>query len=310
MLKRIFDPNRFHGARKKKNFFESWYIKITDKENKYSYVFIIGIIKGKIKEEGNTFIHVLDGYNKKTYYLKYPKESFQVLNNPLRIIIDKNFFSLSEIKFSNNDSTLQIVGSLKFIDTIDLSNRRLNSGWHVCIFNGEIIGKLWINSIEMDFTGGKVYIDKTWGKRFLENYIIVQANNFLKSNVALTLLIGNKSLWWFNCKTLIVGFLYGSNIYKFTTFNKSNVKMKFTSNELILTLIHEENQLIVKTIYNPNDFLNLDVVKGNLKVSITSNTSVELIDLYRKRLLFQGVSPLSRWEYKGNIKKVYNDYSL
>ena len=211
MLKEILNPTLYHGKRKKKNFFEGWYFKITDKDHKYAFAFIIGIIKGKIKEEGHSFIQILDGVKHKFYYLKFSKDCFNYSHKPFSITINNNYFSLNKIILNHYDENIQLCGSLNIVDLVKWPDSIINPGSmgfynyllfmecysHVCCLNANIVGKIMINNIEYDFTGGKLYVEKNWGKRFPENYLWIQANNFLKM-MLLTLSLGKVPLWKYN----------------------------------------------------------------------------------------------------------------
>ena len=42
-MKPIINPDLYHGMKKDNKFFEGWYFKIVDKDNKYKFAFIPGI---------------------------------------------------------------------------------------------------------------------------------------------------------------------------------------------------------------------------------------------------------------------------
>lgn len=329
MFKKILNPTLYHGEKKRKNFFEGWYYKITDKDNKNSFAFIPGIIKGKIKEEGHSFIQILDGSEHKTYYLSFPKDAFKFNHNPFMININNNYFSLNEIKLSHIEENIQIVGSLVIVDMVNWPDSIINPGSmgfynyllfmecysHVCCLNGNIVGKLLINNREIDFTGGKVYIEKNWGKRFPETYLWIQANNFLNKDVALTISFGKVPLWKYHFNGFLTAFQLNDKVYKFTTINRSKVDLNVSNDKITIVFEKDDLVLTVEANYDKSKFL---IIKGpvdgkmdrDVKESITSEVKVELIDNFKGRLLFQGVSECSGLEFMGNIMSLVRKKGL
>ncbi len=308
MLKKILNPDLYHGERKKKNYFEGWYYKIQDKDNKYVLAFIPGIIKGHIVEEGESFIQVLNG-NNKPLYLKFTKDSFKFQHKPFCIKINHNHFSLKEISLNHYDENIQLVGTLRIVDGIKWPDSIFNPGSmgfynylifmecysQVCCLTGNLIGKLMVNDEEIDFTGGKVYIEKNWGSRFPESYVWVQANNFLNEEVAVSVSLGRVPLWFYHFNGFLTAFVLNGKVYKFTSINRSKMNISFNKNNVVLTFEKDDYQLNIETRCHLDDFV---IIKGpihgkmarDIKESIISDVRVELIDLYRERILFQGVS--------------------
>jgi len=332
MLKKILNPDLYHGEKKKKKFFEGWYYKITDKDNIHSYAFIPGIIKGNIVEEGYSFIQILNGDKHDFTYLKFTKDNFKFNHKPFYIEINNNYFSLRELRLNHYDNHIQLVGSLRFIDCIKWPDSIINPGSmgfynylkfmecysQVCCLDGGIVGKLLINNEEIDFTGGKVYIEKNWGTNFPDSYIWIQANNFIDPSVALTMSLGRVPMRLYHFDGFLAAFLYNKKIYKFTSINRSQKIIEFIDNNIIVTFEKDNFQLSIETKCLSKDFL---TIKGptigkmnrDIEESIVSEVRVEFIDLHKEVILFQGISKNAGIEFMGDIrsliinKKVYNE---
>jgi hypothetical protein len=79
-------------------------------------------------------------------------------------------------------------------------------------------GGLSIGKREVDFTGGRGYIEKDWGKTFPRAYIWMQSNHFPEEGVSITGSIATIP-WltgWF--RGFLVGLLIGGKLYRFTTY--------------------------------------------------------------------------------------------
>ena len=166
-------PDYYQGFNKERNYFEVWYFKIIDRTSQYVYAIIPGIIRGMNDHDHESFLQILDGVNQTTTYISYGVDSFKAKRDQFLFSVGSNEFSLKHIKLNHYDHKYQILGELKFVDVVTWPDSKLNPGsmgyynflplnWHkqVCCLYGEIVGKLLINNTEIDFSGGKVYIEK------------------------------------------------------------------------------------------------------------------------------------------------------
>jgi tocopherol cyclase len=314
------NPDLYHGHKKKHNFFEGWYYKIVDKEQKYSFAFIPGIIKAKGIEGNHSFIQILDGFNKKSYYLKFGINSFKADKNSFDISIDNNNFKLNSMKLNFHNHDIQILGQLKFIHSVKWPDSLVNPGSmgfynyltfmecysQVCCLDGEIVGKLLINNEEIDFTGGKIYIEKNWGKRFPKAYLWLQSNSFKNPNVSFTCSIGKIPMYLFNFNGFLTAIKIDDTIYKFTTINRSKKTLKVDQDEICISFINRDMKLNVRAKIKNNDLINckgpdIGGMSIDVKESIISEIEVELIDTYKEKLLFTGKGACSGIEMMGNL---------
>ena len=89
---RLWKPESFQGSKRIKEYFEGWYIKCVDKENKRSIALIPGI---SIDKDGNktAFIQYIDSRFKDAKYITFPYESFKWSKNQFEISIVDNKLS-------------------------------------------------------------------------------------------------------------------------------------------------------------------------------------------------------------------------
>lgn len=323
MLKQILNPDYYHGKYKNKNFFEGWYFKIVDKRNENAFAFIPGIIKGKNKDCGHSFIQVIDGKRRKSDYLKFSKNDFNARNDKLYIEVDKNLFTLNEIKLNYFNNNFQMIGSLKIIDVTKWPDTIVNPGSmgfynyllfmecysQVCCLDGRLSGKMLINNKEIDYTGGKIYIEKNWGKKFPHAYIWIQTNSFKDEKVSLTCSVARIPLSCYKFSGFITAFKLNNEIYKFTTMNKSNMNLEIKSKNVKISFIKKRIKLNIETLCKESDYIlckgpNKGKMNINVKESIVSNIRVELLDLYRGVELFSGVGVSSGIEFMGNLREI------
>jgi hypothetical protein len=153
--------------------------------------------------------------------------------------------------------------------------------------DGDIIGKLNIDGKDIDFTGGKLYVEKNWGKAFPYSYIWVQGNSFENITGAVTCSIGHiplpaplKSFTGF-----LIGLYVKDRFYKFTTINKSKLSISYEKNKIILETENKRYWLKIEAFYEEASFMNLYAPYGENMVPMARETlSGELrVELYDKR---------------------------
>jgi hypothetical protein len=321
VFKTIWNPDFYHGTRKKKDFFEGWYYKIVDRDCNFMFSFIPGVLKAKSIYQSESFLQVLDGKNNKSYYLKYGIDSFKAEKGAFNFSIGKNSFSLKELKLNHYDDELQMLGTLNFVDLIQWPDSKLSPGSmgfynyltfmecysQVCALDGNIIGKLLINNQEIDFTGGKVYIEKNWGKNFPKSYIWLQSNHFSSPGISFTCSIARIPFKLFTFSGFLAAFVFENQVYKFTTMNRTKLTKEIDDQHITLNFINKQTKLIVETEYQDTNFI---VCKGpnpgnmntDVRESINGIIKIQLIDLHKEKILYSGTGECSGIELMGNLK--------
>jgi hypothetical protein len=324
MLEFTRNPDVYHGRDKKANFFEGWYFKIVHPKKNYTYCFIPGIFLASNKEHSHSFIQVVKGHEANFKYLKFKREEFEASPYEFDISIGKSSFSIQRVNLNINQQDEKISGKLTFKNIVKWPDSIINPGSmgfynyldfmqcysQVCAIDGDIEGRLIINNEEIDFTGGKVYIEKNWGKAFPYSYIWVQGNSFEKEQAALSCSIGHIP---FPVKSF-TGFLIGIHVkgefYKFTTINNSSLSVDCQEDRVILETHNKRYFLRVEAIYEGNTFIDLLAPRDDNMVPIARETlqgkiTVSLYDKKRDELLLSGSSSAAGIEFSGDYKSLY-----
>ena len=114
-ISKLFNPEVFQGKYKKKNYFEGWYYKLVDKDEKQSFAFIPGIAYDKAGK-GHAFIQIIDSQGYKTEYFKFDIEDFSFSEEELDVSIGKNRFMQTGIDIDLSDRDYPVEGSLRFTE--------------------------------------------------------------------------------------------------------------------------------------------------------------------------------------------------
>ncbi len=324
-MKEIFNPNLYHGKHKSKNFFEGWYYKIVDKKNNYKLAIIPGISYGNSHDEHHSFIQIFNGKDIKFDYLSYDVEDFKYNNNKFRICINSNIFSLENINISINNKDININGNMIFKNIVKWPDSIINPGSmgfynylrfmecysQVCVMNGSVVGELNINGINVDFTGGKVYIEKNWGSSFPKSWIWIQSNFFKNRKASVTCSVATIPFPIRDFTGFLIGVTLENQFYSFTTINHSKINISSLGDDVILTATKKNLKLTLRTYSNPENFLTLKAPNnGSMTASVNETISGKvymlLEDTYLNKVIFEDTGFSSGIEYGGDFEKFFN----
>lgn len=300
MINLIRNPDVYHGQNRKSNFFEGWYFKLAHPVTGCTYCFIPGIFTSSEKGYSHSFIQVLKGNENKFKYIKFKKDEFKASSSKFDLRVGENLFSINQIDLNIKEQQERISGTLYFDNIIKWPDSAINPGSmgfynyldfmqcysQVCAVDGFIRGKLSINGEIVDFTGGKLYIEKNWGKSFPYSYIWVQGNSFTEGEGAVTCSIGQVPLpFLFKSFTgFLIGIYVGGRFYKFTSINKSSLSVKCEDGKILLKVYNKSYFLKIEGFYKKQTFMKLyapskgnmipianETLHGNLKVNLYDN---------------------------------------
>ena len=262
----ILDPNLYHGENKKDNFFEGWYFKMVTKDRKHTLAIIPGI---SLSKDSHSFIQVLQGEKNSFNYFRYPTFKFSYSNSPFSINIDQSSFSLKRLLLNIRNEKLKIIGALYFDNIIPWKDSTLNPGSmgfynylnfmecysQVCALDGNIQGVLTINDELIDFHGGKVYIEKNWGKSFPLSWLWIQSNYFNDKRATVTCSVGEIPFPLKSFRGFLIGVTVDDIFFKFTTMNRSHLDIKLNNNDITLQVKNKNFKLSLKTKSTKDNFI-------------------------------------------------------
>ncbi len=232
---RLFRPAVYQGKRNPKNYFEGWYYKHVDRSGSEVWSVIFGISHSA---DSHSFIQVIEGRTGISDYIRFGSDEFSYDTDQLRVSIGKNTITTNSIELSLRGENFSIVGSLSYSGGTPFPQRLLAPGimgWYtyapfmecyhgVVSMNHEITGDLVINGKQTDFTGGKGYIEKDWGRSMPSDWIWMQCNHFDDAPEA-SMMISIARIPWLTGH--FPGFLSfvraGGEIHRFATYNNSKI---------------------------------------------------------------------------------------
>lgn len=249
------NPERFQGRLDGKDYFEGWYYKQVDQTGRHTIAFIPGVSLDS--EDTHCFIQVIVSPEVKTYYYRFPLSAFKVEDEPFKITIGDNVFTLNDMQislgddfngsyqfgaFSDIDKSLlspDIMGFFSYIPGMEC-----NHG--VISMNHSISGHMRIPSGEnIDFEGGKGYIEKDWGRSFPKSYVWLQANQFEDFDTSFMCSIATIPFGFLAFDGLIANLKYKGKEYRFATYNGAKVR-GFKATETSVTFKLIKGKVILK----------------------------------------------------------------
>lgn len=275
--------------RKKKNYFEGYYIRIIDQNKDFNKAFIFGVTK--YKEDPHAFMQVVDGNEQSTKYYRYKIEDFTFTKKD--VTLPGIYLSLDEISIKTDDFSIQgklsrhIVLDRKFGTNSAMSfmyklpmKTYQEVVYHHATFKGNYTSN---QNIILD---GISYMEKTYGTHFPSKWIWIQSNQFVE-DIYLSCSIGKASFLGIPFLGYVVSLIYQGKEIRFATYTKSQIKIDVhNSKEVVVTCKSSKYRLVIKAKQvNPITLIG-PIDKGQMILDVfESITSTLQLELYEKDAL-------------------------
>ncbi len=316
-LSALFNAEQYHGWGKTKRYFEGWYYKVLNEAEDQAFAFIPGIA---MDENGaqQAFIQVLDGKKLTAEYYKFSAEDFQPTAGQHQLQLADNSFSTQQIQLN----LLEVQGQLTFENLVPWSNSWYSPNimgpfsfvpfmqcYHgILSMNHTIKGELTIKGERVDFTNGRGYMEKDWGRSFPAGYIWMQTNHFSESGISLKSSVAK--IPWMG--TSFVGFIAGvwlrDQLIEFTTYNLTRLRKSYADHEKV-ELVMENNRHRLE-IFAKREAATalaspiLGFMDGRIEESMTAKIQVQLFDKKAKTILLEDTGRNAGLEVAGKVEEV------
>ncbi|WRS26212.1 tocopherol cyclase family protein [Oscillospiraceae bacterium MB08-C2-2] len=202
------------------SFFQGWYFKHQkDAET-------LSIIAGRAEESAFMQVITQEG----SYRVPYPLSAYRKERS---LWLAGNYFSPSGIHLAVSHKDLELTGTLRYTDLSPAEGDIMGpfrflpmQCRHVVIsMNHTLTGKLRLNGRELDFTGGRGYIEGDSGHSFPKSYTWVQCNHF-KQNCSIMASVAHipfAGSWFWGC--ICVVWLDGVQ-YRLATYRGAEIKWR------------------------------------------------------------------------------------
>jgi tocopherol cyclase len=232
MIRTKLNPSWYQGNIRRPPHFEGWYFKIVDRREENILAVIPGVFIHRNPSDSHSFIQVLNGTTGESVDHPFPIRDFISKEHRFDIGINSSRFTADEIILDIGNSSFEIKGKLRFSRLTPWPRTFLSPGimgWYAWVplmecYHGvvsldhEIEGSLTLNGREIDFSGGRGYTEKDWGRSFPEAWVWCQSNHFQSGGTCFT---GSMAIipW---VRRAFLGFISGlwhrNRLYRFTTY--------------------------------------------------------------------------------------------
>jgi hypothetical protein len=237
-LRSILNPAAYHGYGQKPPFFEGWYYKIVDASQQHRLAVIPGIFLSEDPSRHHAFVQVLDGATGQVTYHRYPAEEFVAADGVLDLQIGPNRFTAEHMSLAIDAPDLDLHGELHFSSLtpwpVTLASPGI-MGWYAWVpfmecYHGVVSldhgiqGTLAVNGAAVDFSSGRGYIEKDWGRSFPQAWIWCQTNHFEELGTSLSASVAIIPWVRRSFPGFIVGLWHNGRLYRFATYSGAQIE--------------------------------------------------------------------------------------
>lgn len=323
-IRKIWNPDWFQGNQKRRNYFEGWYFKIVNKDASVTYAIIPGISIGNGPKSAYLFIQAINGTSGDSRFIRYRMEEFSFSRKEFNLSIAGNHFSGSGITLNIKDGDFALSGSISFHNPHPYPVKLFSPGvmgWYRFVptmecYHGIVSmihtlqGNLDIEGRKTDFTGGKGYIEKDWGKSMPLSWIWIQSNHFTSKDLSVSFSIAN--IPW--KKKAFTGFLIilssGNKLYRFTTYTGARITgLSIKEGHIWLEVSNRQYILSVRAHGDVSGNLKAPVdgsMVRTIRESIGARVSIRMVDHSGKVILEDTGNPAGL-EVAGDIEILKRD---
>ncbi|MFT7588471.1 MAG: tocopherol cyclase [Limisphaerales bacterium] len=316
----IWTPSVFQGWGKRRGYFEGWYFKIISKDEKHAYAIIPGIALDEKASgaDSHSFIQIMDGINNKADYLRFAVDDFSPSYQSFELELASNKFSDRQISLDLPNCK----GKLSFSEPVKWPVKWHSPGimgWYAFVpfmecyhgivsMNSTIEGSLEVDGTEIDFTGGKAYLEKDWGVSFPSSWIWMQSNHFEQDDVSINISVANIP-WLFSSFVGFIAWVWiDGTLYPFTTYSGAKMtKTAVKGNKINLELVDNKYHLSVEALGSKSAELVAPIkgiMEGRVEESMTAVMQVCLKEKRSGKIIFEGTGNRTGLEVAGNYKEL------
>ena len=164
------------------------------------YSIIPGILQNNELKIDNSIVQFLDGQSHQSSYFRFSTEQFRSTEEYFYAEVDKNNFHSRGIHLNLRAKETKIQGEIQFGKLLPWPVSLLSPGimgWYAFTpfmqfylggvsMDHSFTGSLTIIGEQINFDGGRGYIEKDWGRSFPSSYVWLQCNHFETEGVCLS----------------------------------------------------------------------------------------------------------------------------
>lgn len=320
-IQQVMHPAWYHGHRQKPPFFEGWYFKLIDAQERHKYAVIPGIFLSDDPAKQHAFVQVLDGVTGGSAYFTYPAEQLIAAEDDFDVRVGPNHFRADCISLNLSGDELALNGELNFEGLspwpVTVTSPGI-MGWYswvpimecyhgVVSLDHRISGTLSLNGSPMDFGGGRGYIEKDWGQSFPSAWVWMQTNHFENPGTSLTASIAVIPLLGQKFPGCIIGLWHKQKLYRFAKYTGAKVEKLAVTDDHVTWVIRDNHYRLEMLATRSGGGLlhapSRTEMHKRVMETLQSTIEVRLSDLNggRDATIFQGTGRNAGLEVQGDL---------
>ena len=314
-IQQTLHPANYHGRSTKPPFFEGWYFKLIDAQEETAWAVIPGIYRDEQANLDQAFVMVLDGRAQRVAYHRYPVSSFAAARDSFHIQVGPNVFAADYLTLNLPQMAGHVTFSGRTPWPVSWQAPGI-MGWYawfpmecyhgVVSLDHTLAGKLLIGEETIDFSGGRGYIEKDWGRNFPQTWIWIQANLFAQRGVSLTASIARIPFYGRVFPGFIIGLLLDGRLVRFTTYLGAKLhEVRVTGDQVRIVVHNKEMELQITAVRGATALLHAPTpgqgMIPRVKESVAAAVQVRLSEI-GGRVIFAGESHLGGMEIEGDTQ--------
>jgi hypothetical protein len=257
----VLNPDLYHGTLKTGPFFEGWYFKLIDATQQKRWCIIPGAYIGKNPADTHAFLQIMDGVSGQSSYQPFDYNAFVTRPDRFEINLAGSTFTSHGIRLDISQSDLSLHGKLDFGQISPWPVSLLSPGimgWYAWVpgmecYHGVVSldhslqGALEINGEQIDFNGGRGYIEKDWGKSFPRAWVWMQTNHFSRPGSSLTFSAAIIPWGKSSFDGFIAGLLTGGRLHRFATYTGAHFDEYTVSDHTVHAVLSDRSSRLEVT---------------------------------------------------------------
>jgi tocopherol cyclase len=303
-LRKLWDPAAYQDGRKSLGYFEGWYFKLVDATQEHVLAVIPGISMARDGER-HAFVQ-LNRDDGTTAYWRFPADDFAWSHERFEVCIGPNRFSADRIAVDLSGEAGTLKGAVTFGPWVPWPVTAFSPGimgWYrfvpfmecyhgVLGFDHSVEGSLAIDGAEIDFTGGRGYAEKDWGRSFPEAWVWLQSNHFGAPGTSLTLSVAKIPFAGGSFVGQIAGLLHEGHVYRFATYTGAKLtRLEHREGGVTVVMADRRHELTVDADgARPGELASpvLGGMTGRVQESLRGRVHVRLERVAGGAVIFEG----------------------
>ncbi|MBX2811862.1 MAG: hypothetical protein KTR25_08630 [Myxococcales bacterium] len=315
-LRNILSPAGFHGRNTGSPFFEGWYIKLITADGE-GLALIPGIFRGRSPGSAHAFVQILINHRQSAIYHRFPIESFSGKEDRFEIAIGEHHFGTDGLDIHTD--TCQ--GSVQFGPLNPWPVSLISPGamgWYawapfmqcyhgIVSFHHPLEGYLVVRNKRYNFSGGRGYIEKDWGRSFPSNWIWMQSHSFADDEVCVSLSLASVPWLGYTFPGLLAGVWLNGTLIPMTSYTGARLEsINAGSNSVRLVIYDRSYRLEVTAEGGSATSVHIPSTTSmdhTVQEHMPGNLYTRLVD-HLGHTVYNGTGRQAAYEIHGDINKL------